>query len=703
MRKADPADDATVNMLGNAPNSRKRLQRCGSGVRLACIAMLLFSGAIRAQPLSCGAMTPVTVDRPGAVFEAFGASEQIVARGGNRGPAWEWAVGPDSDEDRAVRGSLDWVSGRIYRWRATYGASGNLALQVNDQARTVLNLVYPSGMRTGNSLRLAVMTHGAAVRKVGMRATLTAINGMTVAGADVTRTGGRTAMRAGGRTGDSEGRDDEADYDEDGDTRRTSSVMVFYPPMRAGFVAEGTVSLVYDRLPTGGRVTMRVQAGNIPCAGANSPPAVAITTPAAGQVFASPATVLLSASAADPDGTIARVDFFHGANLIGTATTAPFTIAWAPVVAGSYSVTAVATDNQGATKVSDPVPIRVNAPPAVSILSPVANTSFDASAAVAVAVQASDPDGSVQRVELRANGSPIATLTGAPYTYNWTGVAAGTYDLIATAVDSNDARTESTAIRITVRAARALHFIHVDHLNTPRLVADANQKTVWKWEQDEPFGDNVPIGDPDQDAVSFDFPPRFPGQYADRETGLYYNYYRDYDARMGRYLESDPIGLAGGINTYAYVDSNPLTYADPLGLFEILVSDPGSRSGPTYGGRITVTGESGQTVTVPGSSWPNPANPSPGIQPGTYPGVYSPTGHQGRHPGVRLRNGGKVPTLGPNPAQGNQPLATGVNLHCGFRADRRGSAGCITVDPAYCQQVWSVLRAGETGSITIRR
>jgi RHS repeat-associated protein len=73
--------------------------------------------------------------------------------------------------------------------------------------------------------------------------------------------------------------------------------------------------------------------------------------------------------------------------------------------------------------------------------------------------------------------------------------------------------------------------------------------------------------DPDGDGATYTLNLRFPGQYFDTETGLHYNYYRDYDPATGRYLQADPIGLQGGVNLYQYAKSNPMTYIDPYGLW----------------------------------------------------------------------------------------------------------------------------------------
>ncbi|WP_423600355.1 RHS repeat domain-containing protein [Roseateles sp. MS654] len=115
-------------------------------------------------------------------------------------------------------------------------------------------------------------------------------------------------------------------------------------------------------------------------------------------------------------------------------------------------------------------------------------------------------------------------------------------------------------------------YVYSDHLNAPRVVVDKNSATRWRWIS-EPFGTTAPEEAPAGLApVTLNL--RFPGQYFDKESGLSYNYFRDYDGTTGRYVQSDPIGLEGGINTYAYVEGSPLSYVDPNGLVVQLCRRP---------------------------------------------------------------------------------------------------------------------------------
>jgi RHS repeat-associated protein len=102
-------------------------------------------------------------------------------------------------------------------------------------------------------------------------------------------------------------------------------------------------------------------------------------------------------------------------------------------------------------------------------------------------------------------------------------------------------------------------YIHDDHLGTPQKMTDAAKAITWDRVQD-PFGNTHSLSGASQN------PLRFPGQYADEESALSYNYFRDYDPTLGRYVQSDPIGLEGGLNTFAYVGGNPISNADPKGL-----------------------------------------------------------------------------------------------------------------------------------------
>jgi len=126
--------------------------------------------------------------------------------------------------------------------------------------------------------------------------------------------------------------------------------------------------------------------------------------------------------------------------------------------------------------------------------------------------------------------------------------------------------------------ADTLTYLHTDHLDTPRLATDPTGTAVWRWDGGA-FGETVPNNDPDGDGNLTTVNLRYPGQYFDQETGLHYNWNRYYDPKMGRYITSDPIGLQGGLNTYAYVENNPLRRIGPDGLLGRYGVPPGWRSG----------------------------------------------------------------------------------------------------------------------------
>ena len=153
---------------------------------------------------------------------------------------------------------------------------------------------------------------------------------------------------------------------------------------------------------------------------------------------------------------------------------------------------------------------------------------------------------------------------------NW--VSLGTFTLESldvnevTLTDVGDGYVVADAVQMTWSSGNAapgsvttLLYVHNDHLMTPQIVTNSSQNVVWQ-------ADYLPFGEVEVVVDAVEMPIRFPGQYFDGETGLHYNYFRDYDPGLGRYLESDPIGLGGGINTYNYSTGNPVYYYDVYGL-----------------------------------------------------------------------------------------------------------------------------------------
>jgi len=118
----------------------------------------------------------------------------------------------------------------------------------------------------------------------------------------------------------------------------------------------------------------------------------------------------------------------------------------------------------------------------------------------------------------------------------------------------------------TLNVATKTSYVYSDHLDTARVIVRASDHFIqWRWDQAEAYGNTPPNNNPNA-LGAFAFNLRFPGQLYDSESNLVYNHHRYYDASTGRYVESDPIGLEGGINTYAYVGGSPLSHTDAAGL-----------------------------------------------------------------------------------------------------------------------------------------
>ena len=328
-------------------------------------------------------------------------------------------------------------------------------------------------------------------------------------------------------------------------------------------VAAGSYTLIAKATDNNGAVSTSSMVNVV----VNALPTVTVTMPAEQRTYAAPAKVALAATASDGDGSVTKVELFEGGNLLASLSVAPYTYSWNQSTPGNYTFIAKATDNYGATATSAPLAIVVlaNQAPTVSITASPATALEPAT--VELTATAGDADGSVTKVEFYNGTTLLGTATTAPYSYRWRDVVKGRYSVTAKAIDNMGTETTSDPVSVTVTGKGGhAYYIYADHLNTPRQVADQSNQVVWQWNQDDPFGGKVPVAN-----NGFEFNLRFPGQYYDRETNLHFNYFRDYDPQTGRYVQSDPIGLNGGINTYLYGNANPISNIDPTGEFAFAI------------------------------------------------------------------------------------------------------------------------------------
>ena len=188
---------------------------------------------------------------------------------------------------------------------------------------------------------------------------------------------------------------------------------------------------------------------------ANQPPAVTISSPTKSTSFISPATITIDATASDPDGTIIKVEYYNGTVKIGESTAAPWSFTWKEVQEGTYSLTALATDNSNARTYSGSVTVivekaapAINQMPSVVISSPMNNGSFEVPAIITLTASASDTDGSIVKVEYYNGQKKIGESLTPPYIFTFDCDTAGEYEITAVASDNLNATTTSVPVSI---------------------------------------------------------------------------------------------------------------------------------------------------------------------------------------------------------------------------------------------------------------
>jgi uncharacterized repeat protein (TIGR02059 family) len=190
---------------------------------------------------------------------------------------------------------------------------------------------------------------------------------------------------------------------------------------------------------------------------ANQPPVVSISSPTKNSSFVAPATIVIDATASDPDGTVSKIEFYNGNTKLGECTSLPYSFTWKEVPEGTYELTAVAIDNLNARTVSDHVFITVtkstpvvNQLPIVSVSARKKNKHYKKHDNLVIDISAEDPDGSVSKVEIKNGSITIAEMTESPYTYTIMDADTGMYVITAIATDNLGAVSVSETLELFV-------------------------------------------------------------------------------------------------------------------------------------------------------------------------------------------------------------------------------------------------------------
>lgn len=229
-------------------------------------------------------------------------------------------------------------------------------------------------------------------------------------------------------------------------------------------------------------------------------PSISILTPISGATYATPASIGISAAASSPDVSIASVKYFQGTSTtaLSTQTVAPYAYTWKPAGAGTYTLTAVATDSVGSTVTSAPVTVTVGSTTStVKLTKPASGSTVAAPATVALTATATAPSG-VANVGFYAGGTLLGTVSASPYQYTWTGAPAGYYYLTAVETDTTGASLTSAPIALRIDTPPSVQITTPANgsafIVPANIVLEAAASTSGKITKVEFFGNSTLLG-----------------------------------------------------------------------------------------------------------------------------------------------------------------------------------------------------------------
>lgn len=240
----------------------------------------------------------------------------------------------------------------------------------------------------------------------------------------------------------------------------------------------GVFTLIWSNAVTGQRALRAVAADNVGASATSAvvnvtvhDPVVRLTSPTNGSAFILPVDVPLVASITDSNAGVARVDFYSGTNLLGSATNESWTLTWSNAPAGGFALTAVAVATNSLANTSAPVNITIatNVPPSVAITSPTNNANFTPGSTIPITATATDTDGSVTNVQFTANGTNLGSVASAPFNFSWVNVGLATYALRAIATDNRGLSATSAPVTVIVSEATVTRGPYLQ-LNTTNSV-----------------------------------------------------------------------------------------------------------------------------------------------------------------------------------------------------------------------------------------